>query len=59
MSLPMTRSLYSPGWTGAAQVGLSWGGGLQDRFALGSCNSRLKVLPHLMGRPRGRPQYRL
>lgn len=51
LSLPMTRSPCSPGW--------SWGGGLQDGFALGSCNSRLKVLPHLMGRPRGRPQYHL
>lgn len=51
LSLPMTRSPCSRGW--------NWGGGLQDGFALGSCNSRLKVLPHLMGRPRGRPQYHL
>lgn len=45
LSLPVTQDPCSPGWIGAAQVGLSWGGGLQDRFALGSATPGSKFSP--------------
>lgn len=57
LSLPVTQSPCSPGWIGAAQVGPELGGGLQDRFRL--LQLQAQSSPHLMGRPRGRPQYRL